>query len=229
MNMVTSDELINDEEYEGTFILFQAGAGKSNSTQKSRRTSKRSAASTDPLSKSRSLVPLELASTSALARFTSNTKIRSQHRRPSRRSPVASSHGERSLRPSSRKRASMSRRGRRRSVRLFPPSRAFGIGTTKQRASLYTNPTMKLHARRFFLSCTLKLLGVLRGDELLVHYISCLSVHSLFSRLQPSLSTSRADVSRVGKHSVAASRDASPQISTSITELRGVFIRLCQK
>jgi hypothetical protein len=114
MNMVTSDELINDEEYEGTVDSLRTRPDETNSTQKSKKTSKRSAASTDPLSNARFPAPPELASTSVLARFTSSTKTRSQHRRPSRRLPAASSHGEPLLRPSSRKKASTSRRGRRR-------------------------------------------------------------------------------------------------------------------
>jgi splicing factor U2AF subunit len=114
MNMVTSDELINDDEYEGkpsfckirmTLLLTRL--------QKSRKTSKKSAASTVPSSKLRSLAPLEPVSISVLARSTSSTRTPTRHRKPSRLWLVASSRGELSLLPSSPKRASTSRPGRR--------------------------------------------------------------------------------------------------------------------
>jgi U2 snRNP auxiliary factor large subunit len=113
MNMVTSDELINDEEYDGMFDHFLTlQYYLLMISQKSRRTSKRNAANTDPSSKSRSPVPLVPASTSVSARSTSNTKTSSLHRKPSKRSPVASSRGEPLLRPSFLRRVSMSKLGR---------------------------------------------------------------------------------------------------------------------
>ena len=113
MNMVTSDELINDEEYEGMSICPHSQLNLLLTvSKKSRRTSKKSAANTVPSSRSRFLGLLEPASTSVSARSTSNTRTPTQHRRPSRRSPVANSHGEPLLQPSFRKKDLTSRLGR---------------------------------------------------------------------------------------------------------------------
>lgn len=112
MNMVTSDELINDDEYDGTCNFLLNIVNFANSHQKSKKTSKRNAANTAPLSRSRFLVRLVPASTSVSARSTSSTKTSNRHRRLSRHLPVASSHGERSSLPSSRKRVSTSRLGK---------------------------------------------------------------------------------------------------------------------
>ena len=113
LNMVTSDELINDEEYIGTYTLSpNKPSNPLTKLQRSRKTSRKSAENTDPSSWSRSPAPPEPASTTASAKSTSSTRTRTLRRRPSRRWPVASSRGELLSRPSSPRRASMSRRGR---------------------------------------------------------------------------------------------------------------------
>jgi RNA recognition motif-containing protein len=113
MNMVTSDELINDEEYDGIDSLLYPPNHKQILTvsQKSKKTSKRSVRNTAPSSRPRFHVPPVPAPVSESARFTSNTKTPSQHSAPSRLLLAANSRGERSLLLSSLKRASMSMLG----------------------------------------------------------------------------------------------------------------------
>ena len=114
MNMVTSDELINDEEYDGKLISCQVQLRTLlTMPQRSRKTSKKNAANTAPSSKSRFPVPPEHASASVSARSTSSTRIPIPHRRPSKLLPVASFRGELSLLRSSRKKDSTLRLGKR--------------------------------------------------------------------------------------------------------------------
>lgn len=94
MNMVTSDELINDEEYEGISTpILELGLSLT-PTQKSKKTSKKSAKNTAPSSKQRSLVPPVLAPVLVSAKSTSSTKIRSLRNALSRPLLDASSRGE---------------------------------------------------------------------------------------------------------------------------------------
>jgi hypothetical protein len=112
MNMVTSDELINDEEYEGKSALSLTLQLQLTPAQRSKRTSKRSARNTAPSSKQRSLVPPVLAPVLVSARSTSSTKIPNPRKGLLRPLLDANFHGEQSLRRNSLRRVLMWMRGR---------------------------------------------------------------------------------------------------------------------
>jgi hypothetical protein len=99
MNMVTSDELINDEEYQGTYDPTDANTQDQTLTvtQKSKKTSKKNAKSTALSSKPRSRAPLVPVPASVSARSTSSTRTPSPHSALLKLLLAANSRGGRSL------------------------------------------------------------------------------------------------------------------------------------